>query len=311
MERDRQHIILQSADQLNGNVAATIGFFDGVHLGHRFLIRELTRIAHERGLISCAITFDKHPRIVVQSDYQPRLLNSFDEKMERLAETEIDYCVVLNFTREMAALSARDFIRYLATEWKTKLLLIGHDHRFGHNREDGFDEYVAYGKEAGVEIVQTTPFYQGTMLVSSSKIRSLLEVGDVATAALLLSYPYMLKGTVVEGHRVGRKLGFPTANIRLDEPCKMIPEDGVYAVWVYVRGQRYPGMFYIGRRPTMQNGHDRSLEVNILDFNESIYNIEIEISFMHYIRGDRRFDSPEQLIRQMNKDRNETRRHLF
>lgn len=297
-------IINNSSDIPSGGLAVTIGFFDGVHLGHRFLIDELKRVATARGLPSAVITFREHPRKVLRADYQPRLLNSFGEKMEHLGAMGVDYCIVPDFTPELSRLSAREFITtVLAEKMHARALLIGYDHRFGHDRADGFPEYVRYGAACGIEVIEASRFEADGLTVSSSEIRKQLAACHVEEAAHLLTYPYRLKGTIIGGHKVGRKLGFPTANILVDEPCKVIPGTGVYAVWVYIASKRYKGMLYIGNRPTLHNGEDITPEVNIFDFDGDIYNKGITATFMYYIRGDIRFDTLEELREQLVKDK--------
>lgn len=283
-------------------VMATIGFFDGVHLGHRFLIDEVKAAAAERGLPATVITFPTHPRSVLQQAYQPRLLNSFEDKLRLLATTGVDYCIVLDFTEALSQLSAEAFLQILATEWKVKGLVIGYDHRFGHDRQDGFEEYVQYGKRWGIEVLKAAPFDAGHTAVSSSEIRHLLQEGQVEQAAQLLTYAYHLSGRIVSGYKVGRTLGFPTANIRPDDPQQLLPGIGVYAVWVEVAGKRYKGMLYIGSRPTLDNGTQVSIEVHILHFSGDIYDDPIRVTFVHFVRGDVKFDSLEALKAQLTHD---------
>lgn len=298
-------IVIRDTELLKGKrLAATIGFFDGVHLGHRFLIDELKEVAQARHLPSAVITFPEHPRAVLQSDYQPKLLNSFEEKLDLLASTGVDYCIVLDFTVELSRLTAQEFIsNILADNFHVGALLIGYDHRFGRDRKDGFEQYVAYGAACGMEVIKASPYDEGRTAVSSSEIRSLLANCRVEEAERLLTYPYQLRGTIVNGYKVGRKLGFPTANIQVDEPFKIIPGIGVYAVWVYLKDERYKGMLYIGDRPTLENGNNITLEVNILDFSGDIYNNEITVAFIYYVRGDVKFGSLEELKEQLGRDR--------
>ena len=284
-------------------VMATIGFFDGVHLGHRFLIDEVKAAAAERGLPSAVITFPTHPRAVLQQAYQPRLLNSFEDKLRLLATTGVDYCIVLDFTEALSQLSAEAFLQILATEWRVKGLVIGYDHRFGHDRQDGFEQYVQYGQRWGIEVLKAAAFDAGHTAVSSSEIRRLVQEGEVEQAARLLTYPYHISGRIVSGYKVGRTLGFPTANIRPDDPMRLLPGIGVYAVWVEVAGQRHKGMLYIGSRPTLDNGTQLSIEVHILQFSGDIYNDPIQVSFAHFVRGDEKFDSLEALKAQLMRDR--------
>lgn len=284
-------------------VMATIGFFDGVHLGHRFLIDEVKAAAAQRGLPSAVITFPTHPRSVLQQAYQPRLLNSFADKLRLLATTGVDYCIVLDFTEALSQLSAEAFLRILATQWRVKGLVIGYDHRFGHDRRDGFEQYVEYGQRWGIEILKAAAFDAGHTAVSSSEIRRLVQEGKVERAAQLLTYAYHISGRIVSGYKVGRTLGFPTANIQPDDPMQLLPGIGVYAVWVEVAGQRYKGMLYIGSRPTLDNGTQLSIEVHILHFSGDIYNDPIRVSFAYFVRGDEKFDSLEALKAQLMRDR--------
>jgi riboflavin kinase/FMN adenylyltransferase len=285
-------------------LVATIGFFDGVHLGHRYLISELKEIAAQSGLPSAVITFPQHPRAVLHAEYQPKLLNTYSEKVELLSKTGIDYCIVLDFTLELSQLTAKEFItEVLARKLHVETLLIGYDHRFGHNREDGFEDYVAYGKDCNMKVIKASRYSEGEEAVSSSEIRRLISSHNVEEAAHLLTYPYSLKGKIVNGYKVGRTLGFPTANIHVEEPCKIIPAAGVYAVWVFLNGQKHKGMLYIGDRPTLNNGNNISMEVNILDFSGNIYNNEISVAFIHYVRADIKFDTLEALTLQLKHDR--------
>jgi riboflavin kinase/FMN adenylyltransferase len=305
-------VIYNINDWTETGIVATIGFFDGVHPGHRFLLDEMKRLAKERGLPSAVVTFGNHPRMTLHSDYQPALLNSFDEKIELLAATGVDYAIVMDFTTELAAFTAKTFISdILAAQWKVKTLLIGYDHRFGHNRSEGFGEYVIYGKEAGMEVKEVKDLTDFTgEAVSSSAIRRYLENGNVAAAARMLGYRYRIKGKVVEGFKIGRTLGFPTANIEINDPSKAIPADGLYAVTVNIEGIPHTpfggagGALYIGSRPTFDlDNARRTVEVNIFDFSADIYNKTVSIEFVEYVRKDLKFDSVEALREQMLKDK--------
>ncbi|WP_085537129.1 riboflavin biosynthesis protein RibF [Massilibacteroides vaginae] len=285
-------------------LVATIGFFDGVHLGHRFLIDELKRVAEAKGLPSAVITFSAHPRTVLQPDFHPNLLNTLDEKLTQLETTGLDYCIVMDFSEELSQLSAQAFItQILKEQLNVKTLLIGYDHRFGHDRTDGFEQYVAYGAACGMNVMKASPYEAEDVTVSSSAIRDKLLNGEVEAATKLLSYPYSLTGHIVDGYKVGRKLGFPTANIVVNNPDKIIPAIGVYAVWVYVEGEKHKGMLYIGDRPTLQNGTHITMEVNILNFDRNIYNNQITVAFINYVRGDYKFNSLEELKDQLAADR--------
>ena len=285
---------------------ATIGFFDGVHLGHRYLINQVKIAASLCGWCSSIITFPVHPRQVIQSDYQPQLLSSPEEKIELLDQTGVDNCILLPFTQELSKLTAWEFMQLLYGKYKVRMLVIGYDHRFGHNRAETFEDYCRYGRELGIHIMQATAYTQEQDKVSSSAIRRALLSGDVMTAKKYLGYNYFLEGTVVGGYQVGRKIGFPTANLRVDFPNKLIPSIGVYAVRVHVAGQQWKGMLSIGYRPTLNNGNDLSIEVHILDFEGDIYNQKMRLEFIEYLRPEIKFDSIDELVLQMHKDKEET-----
>ncbi|WP_455585652.1 bifunctional riboflavin kinase/FAD synthetase [Bacteroides sp.] len=296
-------IISNISDVLSESSVATIGFFDGVHTGHRFLIEQVKQVAAARGMRSALITFPVHPRKVMRSDYHPELLNTQDEKIALLAETGVDYCIMLDFTPEISRLTAREFMKDVLKErYQIKALVIGYDHRFGHNRSEGFDDYCRYGEEIGMQVILARAYIYNSIHISSSVIRDYLHQGNVEMANRCLGYDYFLDGTVVGGYQVGRKIGFPTANLSVDDPDKLIPVDGVYAVHVTFDGQTYAGMLNIGHRPTLNNGMNRSIEVHILHFHSDIYDKFIRISFVQYLRSEMKFDGIDGLIAQLHKD---------
>ena len=283
---------------------ATIGFFDGVHRGHQFLISHLVETARQDGMPAVVITFDEHPRKVLQSDYQPEMLSTLDSKLLLLSKTEVDDAVVLHFTREMAAMSAREFMQQvLHDHLHVKKLFIGYDHRFGHNREETFDDYVRYGKEMGIEVIRNEAFQIDGINISSSVIRSFLKEGEVDMANQCLGYPYTIIGKVVNGYHEGRKLGFPTANLDLSHFGQMIPAPGVYAVKARLEGTVVwkQGMMNIGTRPTF-DGKQLTLETHIFNFEGDIYDQLLLVSFVKRIRGERKFESPEELTAQLKED---------
>lgn len=283
---------------------ATIGFFDGVHCGHRHLIRQVTEEARRRSLASLVVTFDRHPRQVLDSEYCPRMLTTFTERIQLLSQTDVDRCVVLPFNRHMASLTARDFMsEVLLKRLGVKVLVTGYDSRFGSGRSDGFNDYVGYGKDMGMEVMRGEPLVVGGVGVSSSVIRSLLCEGEVTMAARCLGYPYMLAGTVVAGERIGRRLGFPTANILPDDESQLIPACGVYAVKVSLpsAGRQLGGMMNIGMRPTF--GGDRmTLEVHVFGFSGDIYGQRMAVSFVSRLRGECKFRSGEELAAWLAED---------
>jgi riboflavin kinase/FMN adenylyltransferase len=255
-----------SGDEWLTKSIATIGFFDGVHRGHQFLINTMKEDARKSGMLTTVITFDRHPREVLHSDYQPQLLSTFDEKRQQIESTGVDRCAVVPFTKELSELSAYDFMRTILKEQlNVYRLYIGYDHRFGHDRSKGFEDYVEYGRELGIDVVQSTAFQEDGVNISSSVIRCLLQKGDVETATKYLGRPYTITGTVVSGEQEGRKIGFPTANIHTD-PHKLIPAPGAYAVEVTVEGSAtLPAMMNIGTRPTYTDKAATTIEVHILD----------------------------------------------
>lgn len=284
---------------------ATIGHFDGVHRGHLFLIRHLVDTAKAEGLKSLVITFDEHPRKVLQSEYQPERLCTLDSKLLLLSKTEIDYVVVLHFDHTLAALSAREFMEnVLRNHLNVRKLSVGYDHRFGHNRQEGFDDYVRYGKELGIEVVQNKAFSLNDIHVSSSVIRCFLKEGEVEMANQCLGYPYTIVGNVVDGYHEGRKMGFPTANLDLSGFGQMLPAPGVYAVRVRLENsvEMKRGMMNIGSRPTFE-GHGKSLEVNIFNFEGNIYGQLLLVSFIHKVRSERKFSSVKELMHQLEEDK--------
>jgi len=286
---------------------ATIGFFDGVHRGHRFLIRQLTRYAVGHDLASLLVTFRTHPRQVMQAAYQPQLLTTYDEKCGQLATTGADYCLTLDFTTALAALSARRFMAEILKEkLSVKVLVIGYDHRFGHDRSEGFAEYVEYGRELGMEVVRADAFAMSEVNVSSSMVRACLAEGEVGIAARCLTRPYEITGRVVHGFHVGHELGFPTANIQVEDSQKLIPKNGVYAVWVKgkIGGEEHVwgGMLNIGLRPTMENGENRTIEVHLLDFAGDLYGCRLTLSFVRRLRDERKFRNKGELVHQLRED---------
>lgn len=285
-------------------LVATIGFFDGVHRGHQFLIKQVCDEAKASGMESAVITFDEHPRKVLHQDYQPRLLSTLEEKLILLSRTGIDNAVVLHFDREMAGLSAHDFMeKVLHDRLNVKKLIIGYDNRFGHNRAEGFDDYVRMGHEMGIEVIQSQAFSLDGVNVSSSYIRKLIEKGELELANKCLGYPYAIYGKVVSGYQEGRKLGFPTANLDLSGSGQLVPANGVYGVKVRLQDsmQYRRGMMNIGTRPTF-NGKNLSIEAYIFDFSGDIYGQTLVAAFIHRIRDEHKFDNAEELAEQMRND---------
>lgn len=284
--------------------AATIGFFDGVHCGHRYLIGHVINEARADGLASMVITFARHPRQVIDTHYVPRLLSTPEMKIERLAETGIDRCTVLDFDRRMAALTAREFmIHILSSRLNVRKLIIGYDNRFGHDRSESIDDYCAYGRTLGIEVVESCGITVDGIRVSSSVIRNAIERGDLTEANRCLGYAYTLSAHVSHGFRNGHRLGFPTANLDMDEVCQLLPQIGVYATRVRIEGEceLYPAMTSVGTRPTF-DGTRLSVETYILDFDADLYGRKLEVAFLKRIRGEKKFADLQQLRTQMADD---------
>ena len=265
----------------------------------------LKKVARERSVQSCVITFDRHPRQVVQPEWCPDMLTTPDEKTQLLKATGIDKCEVLHFDREMASQSARDFMLHTLKErLGVSILVTGYDNRFGHNRSEGFEDYVRYGKEIGIEVIKGEELTVGSHNVSSSSIRRMLKEGNIEDATRCLGHEYQLTGTVVAGEHIGRTIGFPTANIRPNDSSKLIPANGVYAVDVWSESEgitRRRAMLNIGTRPTF-DGKATTIEVHIPGFEGNLYGKTLTIAFISKIREEICFDSPEALVEQLNKD---------
>ena len=283
---------------------ATLGFFDGLHLGHQYLVRQVVDRARQVGMQSMVITFDLHPRQVLQQDYQPELLSTLDMKLEQLSLTGVDQVVVLHFDRQLASLSAHDFMaEVLSRQLHVKELIIGYDNWFGHNRQEGFEDYQRYGIALGMTVTQSDAFSLQGIQVSSSVVRRLINEGNLDEANRCMGRPYALDGKIVGGFREGRKMGFPTANLDLSSTHQLIPPHGVYAVRVHIEGygQTLYGMTNIGIRPTF-GGLNLTVETYIFDFSGDIYDRRIRLDFIRRVREERKFSGPEELSAQLKKD---------
>ena len=292
-------------------VVAT-GFFDGVHRGHRIVIDALVRAARERGTESVVVTFWPHPRNVLQDDARSlRLLSSFHEKEAMLRALGVDRVEVVPFTRAFSRLTTEEYLKELVMErFGADAIVLGHDNRIGYN-SGTTDQIARIAQDLGLDVVRTEPFVLDGVTVSSTKIRAALGEGDVERAGAMLGYPYPLGGIVVEGNRLGRTLGFPTANIQPSDPLKLVPSNGVYLTQVHTLGQDFYGMTNIGTRPTVSGVTEgealsrkvRTVETHIFDFDEEIYGLDIRVAFLRRIRDERRFNSLEGLREQLVADR--------
>lgn len=323
---------------------ATIGSFDGVHRGHQCLLEQVRHIADERGLSAMAVTFATSPKKVLGAAEELQL-STMKERTALLHQSGMDEVALLDFTPQMAMMSARDFMQQVLKEQlQVEVLVIGYDHRFGRGRTEDFDDYVRYGQEIGIEVIRGEACIADNEPISSTRIRHLLIEGRMAEANHLLGYPYRLQGQVVGGYREGRKMGFPTANIELSDADKLIPADGVYAVYVYgqqttddrqqtnlpdenichlsnevrwPKGKatvncqfRYRGMLNIGHRPTLNNGRERSIEAHILDFEGDLYGRSLQIEFVERLRDEQTFANIEELTAQLHKDKEQVKSML-
>ena len=288
-------------------VVAT-GFFDGVHVGHRLVIKQLVEAAAVRGDESMVMTFWPHPRNVLQKEARSlRLLTTLAQKREILLGMGVDRVEVLPFTKEFSSMTMKEYLHMLIEKYGVKTILLGYDNRVGSDAA-GADEVAAAAMELGLEVLRAemVPSEKG-YAVSSTKIRERLEEGDVEGASAMLGYDYSLHGVVVAGNRLGRTIGFPTANMQLYEPLKLIPGNGVYFVKVHTLGKEYFGMCNIGCRPTVGAGNARTIETHIFDFDEDIYGLDLEVTFVSRIREEVRFGSMDDLRIQLVKDRDTCR----
>ena len=282
----------------------TTGTFDGVHLGHRVILNHLKEAAKNYKGESVVLTFFPHPRMVLQPENTDlRLLNTIEERITLLKETGIDHLIIHPFSKEFSRLSSLEFVRdILVTKLNTHKLVIGYDHHFGRNREGSFEHLKEYGPLYGFEIEEIPAQDIEQINISSTKVRNALNEGNITSANQFLGYNYFIEGTVVEGNKIGRKIGFPTANIKIKEWYKLIPSNGVYAVNIIHNGDRYNGMLNIGHRPTL-NGNNITIEVNIFNFSEDIYNNEIKIEFIERIRDEQKFEKLDELKKQLEIDK--------
>jgi len=281
----------------------TIGTFDGVHVGHSTILRRLINSANSKGLKSAVLTFFPHPRMVLQKDSNIKLLNTLDEKKRVLDSVGLDYLIVHPFTQSFSRLSALEFVRdILVNQLQVRKIIIGYDHRFGRNRNANINDLITFGQTFGFEVEEIAAQDIDEVSVSSTKIRKALLSGDVLTANSYLGYEYMLTGIIKKGKGIGRKMGFPTANLKIQEDYKLIPENGVYTVYSLFGDKKVHGMMNIGYNPTFEE-KNQSIEVHYFDFDADLYEKEIEVRFLQKIRDERKFESIELLGKQLEQDK--------
>lgn len=289
------------------NPVVTIGSFDGVHKGHVQVIESLKRVAERLGGETVIISFEPHPReVLYPMEKRPGILTTLEEKSEILSSLGVGHLMILPFTRSLAELDYKDFVRHILIDRVgMKGLVVGYDHRFGKNREGTFEKLQQLSEKYHFYLEQEEAYEENQINISSTKIRNALQVGDIARVNDFLGYPYTLSGQVVTGDRIGRAMGFPTANIQLQDERKLLPAAGVYAVEVCIEGETYGGMLNIGVRPTVSCSGIVRIEVHIFDFDRDIYQREIKIALMARIRGERKFDGVNELASQLKRDREE------
>jgi riboflavin kinase/FMN adenylyltransferase len=288
-------------------VIAATGFFDGVHRGHRAVLSALCRQAEKERAKGMVITFWPHPRTVLQNDAAKfRLLNSLEEKKELILECGIDYVHLLPFTRAFSLMSTKTFFTdCLQSQYGITHLVVGYDHRIGHDTHRNIGHLEAVAHETGIHVIRVKEALCDGKVVSSTKIREAIHTGDMELANRWLGYTYALHGVVVEGNRIGRTIGFPTANMRLYEPLKQLPANGVYVVEVVQMGRRYRGMMNIGFRPTIKGACERVIETHIFDFDADIYGLPITVHPLHRLRTEREFVSLAALAQQLARDKSD------
>ena len=297
--------IYKNIDEISSvrNAVVTVGTFDGVHKGHQVIISRINQIANKIGGESVIVTFSPHPQIVLHPDKNIFVLNTQEEKIKLLNLHKINHLIIIPFTHEFASISYIDFIKnILINKLQAKKLVIGYDHHFGKNREGMLLHLLNYGKKYNFEVEEIKEQKFDNIAVSSTKIRKALFEGDIKSANNLLGYNYNINGKVVNGNKIGRDLGFPTANLEFDDKHKLLPAFGVYAVDVEFDNKKYGGMLSTGVRPTI-NGNNRVTEVNIFNFDKNIYSQNINVSFIERLRNEVKFDSLDDLKKQLINDK--------
>lgn len=281
----------------------TIGTFDGIHIGHQKILKDLIRTAKKENKKSVLLTFFPHPRMVLQKDVSIRLINTIEEKSSLLEKMGLDYLIIHPFSQEFSRLSALDFVRnILVNQLNTSRLIIGYDHHFGKNREGNIHQLREYSLLYDFEVEEIPAQDIDNVSVSSTKIRTALKEGRLKTANNYLGYHYMLNGTIVNGKKLGGKIGFPTANLDIKEPYKLIPKTGVYIIKTIIDAVLYTGMMNIGFNPTVK-GKCQTIEAHLFDFNKDLYGRKVTIELLFFLREEQKFNSIEDLIIQLNLDK--------
>ena len=281
----------------------TIGTFDGVHLGHQKVIKQLLDSSNKERETSLLLTFFPHPRMVLQKNSNLKMINTIKEKSDLLNELGLDELIIQPFNEEFSRLSAFEFVRnILVNQLNISKLIIGYDHRFGKNREGNFEQLKEYGQIFGFEVEEISVKNLNDISISSTKIRKALNQGDIKKVTDFLGYNFMLSGEVVKGNNLGEKIGFPTANIHIKEDYKLIPKTGVYIIKSIIEDILYFGMMNIGNRPTI-NGQHQTIEVNFFDLNDDLYGKTIKVELLQFLRDEQKFDSIDDLKTQLHQDK--------
>ena len=302
---------LSETDRLPAaTTVATIGMFDGVHLGHATLIGALRDEAAARGLQSLVVTFGQHPGHVLQRNSGLKMLQTLDQRLQALEELRPDHLVVLDFTPQVSRMDSGQFMTMLRDQYGMAVLIVGYNHRFGHDRGEKFADYVRIGRDLGVDVIKAPEYLDEYAPVSSTIVRGLIAAGKVDDAMRCMNRPYRLEGTVVHGFHNGRGIGFPTANIGLTDPGLILPHNGAYAVLVHLGERTLQGMVNVGNRPTLDNGTQLSIEVNIFDFDDDIYGQPIALDFIKFLRLEFKLGSIDELRAQLTHDREKSRKIL-
>ena len=288
----------------------TLGTFDGVHIGHAAILKKLTQNTRNGEFESTVLTFFPHPRMVLQGKSDLKLLNTINEKIELLEKIGIENLIIHPFDESFAQLSAEEFVKsVLVNQLHIQKIIIGYDHRFGKNRTANIDDLMVFGKQYDFEVEQLSAQEIDAISISSTKIRTALEEGNIHLANEYLGYAYFLSGTVVKGRQLGRTIGFPTANIKLEEEYKLVPKNGVYVVRAEIESKLIFGMMNIGFNPTVE-GKTKTIEVHFFDFNADIYDSRIKIAILQRIRSEKKFESVELLINQLKEDQIFSKQYL-
>ena len=294
----------------NRQSIVTIGTFDGVHIGHKAILKRLVETAKKDNLDSVVLTFFPHPRMVLQQNSDIKLINTINERTQLLENTGLDHLVIHPFTHAFSRLTALEYVRdILVNSLKAKKIIIGYDHRFGRNRNAAIDDLKEFGRTYNFEVEEISAREIDDVAISSTKIRKALNEGDIETAKSFLGYNFMISGEAVEGRAIGRTIQYPTANLKLKESYKLVPKNGVYVVQSIIEGKRIFGITSIGTNPTV-GGKEKTIETYFLDFNEDLYGKKITIEFLKFIRNEETFDSVESLRQEIIKDEKFAKQYL-